>query len=190
MKHEGPVLRIPNETARRLYYDYIKEAYEETETFSLDLYEYGRLMRGMAYQGEWRPLFEYIAQRMKESMNLRDLITGEKSIQAFLSVYLGLSQCYILHTEKEMNQGFADIVMEPFTARYKEVKYSYILEIKYLKKGEKGKSLEAKIKKTEEQLKKYTLDKRFKKTIGKTNLVKLVLVFCGTELKYIEKAKY
>jgi hypothetical protein len=189
VKHEEPVLCIPNETARRLYYDYIKEAYEETETFSLDLYEYGRLMRGMAYQGEWKPLFVYIAQRMKESMNLRDLITGEKSIQAFLSVYLGLSQRYILHTEKEMNQGFADIVMEPFTARYKEVKYSYILEIKYLKKGEKGKSLEAKLKEAEEQLKKYTLDKKFKKTIGKTNLVKLVLVFCGTELKYIDEAK-
>lgn len=32
------------------------------------------------------------------------------------------------------------------------------------------------------------MDKKFKKTIGKTNLVKLVLVFCGTQLKYIEKA--
>lgn len=190
VKHEEPVLSIPNETVRRLYYDYIKEALEETETFSLDLYEYGRLMRGMAYQGDWRPLFEYIARRMNESMNLRDLITGEKSIQAFLSVYLGLSQRYILHTEKEMNQGFADIVMEPFTARYKEMKYSYIMEIKYLKKGEKGKKVETKIKEAEMQLMKYTLDKKFQKTIGKTRLIKLVLVFYGMELKYIDEAGY
>jgi hypothetical protein len=127
VKDEELILQIPNETARRLYYDYIKEAYEETDTFSMDWYVYGRLMHGLAYKGEWRPLFDSLAKQMKESMSLRDLITGEKSIQAFLNVYLGLSQLYIIHPEKELNKGFADIVMEPFTARYREMKYAYIL---------------------------------------------------------------
>jgi hypothetical protein len=127
VKDEELILQIPNETARRLYYDYIKEAYEETDTFSMDWYVYGRLMNGLAYKGEWRPLFDSLAKQMKESMSLRDLITGEKSIQAFLNVYLGLSQLYIIHPEKELNKGFADIVMEPFTARYREMKYAYIL---------------------------------------------------------------
>ena len=43
---------------------------------------YGNLMTDMAYDGEWRPLLEFITDRMKESMSLRDLITGEKSICA------------------------------------------------------------------------------------------------------------
>jgi hypothetical protein len=116
VKEEEFILQIPNETTRRLYYDYIKEAYEETEAFSMDWYIYNRLMHGMAYRGEWRPLFEYIGQRMKESITLQDLITGEKAVQVFLSVYLGLSQLYIIHTEKESNLGYADIFMEPFTA--------------------------------------------------------------------------
>jgi hypothetical protein len=182
---EEPILQIPNETARRLYYDYIKEAYEETKTFSMDWYVYGRLMHRMAYQGEWKPLFDYIAQQMKDSMSLRDLISGEKSIQAFLNVYLGLSQLYIIHVEKESNKGFADIVMEPFTARYREMKYSYILELKYLKKKETNKKLESTIKMAEEQLKKYSLDEKLKKTVENTTLIKLVLVFSGTELQYI-----
>jgi hypothetical protein len=182
---EATVLQVPNETARRLYYDYIKEAYEETDIFSMDLYDYGQLMRGMAYRGEWKALFEYIAQRMKASMSLRDLITGEKSVQAFLNVYLGLSQLYIIHSEKELNEGFADIVMEPFTARYRGMKYAYILEIKYIKKEDKDKNLELKIKDAEEQLKKYTLDEKLQKAVSGTTLVKLVLVFSGTELKYI-----
>jgi hypothetical protein len=185
MKGEEPILKIPNETARRLYYDYIKEAYEETNTFSMDWYVYGRLMHGMAYQGEWKPLFDYIAQQMKDRMSLQDLITGEKSIQAFLNVYLGISQLYIIHTEKESNQGFADIFMEPFTARYREMKYAYILELKYLKKKEADKKLAVTVKKAEEQLKKYSLDKKLEKTVENMILIKLVLVFSGTELKYI-----
>jgi len=187
VKAEQAVLQVPNETARRLYYDYIKEAYEETGTFSMDWYVYGRLMHGMAYRGEWEPLFKYIAQQMKKSMSLRDLITGEKSIQAFLNVYLGISQLYIIHPEKELNKGFADIVMEPFTARYKGMKYAYILELKYLKKKEAGKRLESTVNQAEEQLKAYNLDEKFKKAIEGTTLIKLVLVFSGTELKYIDE---
>ena len=185
---EATILQVPNETVRRLYYDYIKEAYEETDIFSLDLYDYDRLMRGMAYRGEWKPLFEYLAVRMEAGMGLRDLITGEKSIQAFLNVYLGLSQLYIIHSEKEMNKGFADIVMEPFVARYGGIKYAYILEIKYLKKGDKGKDLELKIKEAEEQLARYTGDEKFQKATAGTMVVKLVLVFSGTELTYIGEA--
>jgi hypothetical protein len=194
---EEPVLKIPNETVKRLFYDYINEAYEETETFAIDCYDYSRLVRGMAYRGEWKPLFDYLAQRMQESMSLRDLIRGEASIKAFLNVYLGLDQRYIIHTEKEMNTGFADIVLEPFLARYKEIKYSYILEIKYLKKGEqvrkdgnkvkerKADKIDKLIIEAEEQLKKYSIDEKFRKTIGSTSLIKLVLIFSGPELKYI-----
>lgn len=188
VKDEEPVLQVPNETARRLYYDYIKEAYQETDIFSMDWYIYSRLMHDMAYQGEWKPLFEYIAQRMKESMGLRDLITGEKSIQAFLNVYLGLSQLYIIHAEKELNKGFADIVLEPFTARYREMKYAYILEVKYIKKGDKNKKVDAIVKQAEEQLKKYSPDQKLKKSIEKAILIKLVLIFSGTELTYIGTA--
>jgi Predicted AAA-ATPase len=60
----------------------------------------------------------FITGRMKESLSLRDLITGEKAVQAFLNVYLGLGNLFILHSEKEMNKGYADLVMEPFLAKY------------------------------------------------------------------------
>ncbi len=185
---EELVLQIPNETAWRLFYDYISEAYEETGTFSMDLYDYERLMHAMAYKGEWKPLFDFIAQRMKESMGLRDLITGEKSIQAFLNVYLGLSQLYIIHAEKEYNKGFADIVLEPFSARYREMKYAYILEVKYIKSGDKSQKVETIVKQAEEQLEKYSRDKTIQKHIGKTSLIKLVLVFTGTELTYLDSS--
>jgi hypothetical protein len=186
-------LEIPNETAQRLYYDYIEEAYSETGIFSLDLSEYSDLMTDMAYDGKWELLFEYLTGRMEKSMSLRDLITGEKSIQAFLNVYLGLSDLYIIHSEKELNKGYADIVMEPFLARYEGIEYSYLLEIKYIPKtkGKNRKELEDNIRQLkieEEQLKRYSGDEKFEKNLGKTTVVKLVLIFLGNQLEYMGEA--
>jgi hypothetical protein len=63
-------------------------------------------MPNLAYDGQWEPLFNYICDLLRQSMSLRDLITGEKSVQAFLNVYLGLSNLFIIHTEKELNKGY------------------------------------------------------------------------------------
>ncbi|MCP4219958.1 MAG: AAA family ATPase, partial [bacterium] len=191
------VLRIPNETIRRLYYDYIREGYEETDVFALNLSTYGRLMKGAALRGEWEPLLGYLTGLMRESMSLRDLITGEKSIQAFLNVYLGLSDLYTVHPEREMNKGYADIVLEPFLARYEGIRYSYILEIKYLKTDKRAikqsktkpavtsKKVNKLREQAESQLRSYALDKRFSRTIGKTRLIKLVLIFSGSDALYM-----
>jgi hypothetical protein len=181
-------LEIPNETVKRLYYDYIEEAYRETGIFNLDLDKYANLMTDMAYDGKWRPLIEFITGRMKESMSLRDLITGEKSIQAFLNVYLGLSDLYIIHSEKEMNKGYADLALEPFLARYEGIKYSYLLEIKYLKSGVKrgDPGVQELINTAEEQLKNYSMDEKFAKNIENTRLIRLVLIFSGHEAIYID----
>jgi hypothetical protein len=185
------LLTIPNETVKRLYYSYIHEAYRETHIFDIDLSRYADLMTGMAYDGQWEPLIDFITSRMRESMSLRDLITGEKSIQAFLNVYLGLSQLYIIHAEKELDKGYADIVMEPFLARYEGMKYSYLMEIKYLNAGIKPVDSRVQQLRTKagDQLKHYSIDKKFKKTIGKTTLIKLVLVFSGHELIYLGKVE-
>ncbi|HLP45877.1 MAG TPA: AAA family ATPase, partial [Candidatus Kapabacteria bacterium] len=188
------VLSIPNETINRLYFDYIKETYAETGVFNLDIVKYSKWMKEMAFDGKWQPLVEYLSERMGASMGLRDLITGEKSIQAFLNVYLGLSNLYLIHSEKEVNKGFADIVMEPFLLQYPAIKYAYLIEIKYLNiasgktKKKQPRGLEDKIKtlreEAESQLKRYCLDEKFQKTIGQTTLIKLVLVFCGHRLVY------
>lgn len=200
-------LSIPNETIKRLYYDYLERGYKETDIFNLDLYKYSRLMSNMAYDGDWRPLFEYITTRMKESMSLRDLITGEKSIQAFLNVYLGLSNLYIIHAEKEFGKGFVDLLLEPFIARYEGMKYSYLLEIKYIKraegrklltKGSNRKMIEKKFEQdiktiataTEQQLKKYASDEKLNKILNQTKLIKLILIFSGHEILYIDELDF
>jgi len=180
-------LMIPNETIRRLYYDFIESAYRETGVFALDLSKYADLMSDFAYDGAWRPLFDFITGQMTESISLRDLMTAEKSIQTFLNVYLGLSNLFIIHSEKELNMGFSDLVMEPFTARYETIKFSCIIELKYLKSDAEPDDPAVKALAAEAltQLKKYAMDKKYIKTIAGTSLIKLVLVFSGHRLVYM-----
>jgi hypothetical protein len=184
-----PVLTIPNEMIKRLYYDYISESYRETGTLYLDMLKYSELVNGMAYRGNWQELVEYIAGRMEASLSLRDLMSGEKAHQVFWNVYLGLGTLYNVYPEKELNQGFADLVLVPLSVQYPGIKYSYLVELKYLKpsKDEKDNSQDV-IKKlrdeAESQLNRYSADEKLKKNIGSTTLKKLVLIFSGNRLVY------
>ncbi len=183
------ILKIPNESIRKLFYEYIREAYMETELFSLNHEKYSELMENMAYRGEWRPLFAYISQQMQSSLGLRDLISGEKFIQGFLTAYLGWSDLYSICSETELNKGYADLLMEPFLAKYEGVRYAYLIEIKYIKSSDsKSKQLPDRLKtEAKEQLKRYSLDEKLRKRLERTTLIKLALVFAGHELVYIEK---
>ncbi len=183
-------LVIPNESVKRLYYDYILEANQETGAFSMNMNTYIELIEAMAFRGEWEPLLTYIITLMGESMALRDFITGEKSLQAFLNVYLGLSDLFIIHSEKELNKGYADLFIEPFLTRYPEVAHAYLIEIKYVspdKKVSRAKLNQLK-KEAETQLNQYHLDKKFQKVLEKTTLTRLIMIFSGHKHLYLGKA--
>jgi hypothetical protein len=70
--------------------------------------------------------------------------------------------------------------------------YSYLIEIKYIKARGKNKestpgNIESIKKKAVAQLDRYCLDEKFQKAIGKTTLVKVILVFSGHRLVYREE---
>ncbi|MGE5343625.1 MAG: AAA family ATPase [Candidatus Omnitrophota bacterium] len=183
------ILKIPNESIKHLYYDYITKTFGETGLITLNLNKYEALMKEMAFNGRWKPLLEYLAEQMGTSMGVRDLMKGEKSIQAFLNVYLGLSGLYLVSSEMELKKGYADLVLEPFLAQYPGLKYAYLFEIKYIKPLAKKKEIpKEKLDKLKEdaraQLDQYGSDERFLKVIGKTALKKIILIFCGHRLVY------
>jgi hypothetical protein len=84
--------------------------------------------------------------------------------------------------------------MEPFLAVYKGIRYAYALEIKYIKRGKKTREwTEAEIRRlqaeAEAQLKHYTDDEKLRKSIQKTTLIRLVLIFSGHQLLHINEIK-
>ena len=180
------VLTIPNEFVKRLFYDFIKDTYEDINVFSLDMLTYANLLEDFAISGKWQPLIEFIAGRMEASLGIRDLIDREKALQVFWNVYLGLNTLYIIYTEKELNQGFADLALVPILLQYPAIKYSYIMELKYLKTSGDDPVDPQKIKElkeeAEKQLHQYCRDEKFQKAIGQTILKKLILIFRGNRM--------
>ncbi len=182
------LLTIPNEVIKRLYYEYIRECYRDTEVFNINFYKLDELFTDFAYEGRWEALIDYLAGEMKCQTAVRDYIEGEKAIQTFLRVYLGFSNYYITRTEAELNLGYSDILMLPGIHSFPDMKYSYLFEIKYIKVSEYSeKVLQEKIKEAQKGLKKYGDDASLLKQIGSTELIKAIFVFCGAELKYRAK---
>jgi len=184
---DTPILSIPNETVKHLYYDYINDSYKDTGILSIDEFEYNRLIKSLAYKGDWKPLIDYISKEMNESLGLRDLMTAEKAHQVFWNVYLGMNKLYNVYSERELNQGFADLVLEPLLDRNPGIKYSYIIELKYIKpsdyeKDDGAEKVNALCSEAETQLNRYYMDEKFQKTMGKTTLKKLILIFSGNRL--------
>ena len=81
-----PRLAIPNQTVRRLLYGYLRDAYRDVEVFSVDLFTFDRLLRRMANEGAWEPVFAFLRDAVAAQTGIRDYIGGEKVIQGFLEV--------------------------------------------------------------------------------------------------------
>jgi len=172
---------------RQLYYEYIREVYRDTEIFNIDLYKLGILFKRMAYNGKWEDLCSFLIEEMNKQTSLRDYIEGERSIQTFFRAYLNVSNYYITRTEYELNKGYCDILLLPNLLQYPDIKYSYLIELKYIKPSDYAEALqEKKIKDDREKLKRYEGDEGLKKLMGNTEIRKIILLFSGIELKYKE----
>jgi hypothetical protein len=125
-----------------------------------------------------------LADEIEKQTSVRDYLTGEKVIQTFLLAYLNVSDYFITRSEEEMGKGFADLYMEPFLAKYPDVKYSYLIELKYMTRGEfsEDKSAE-KLSEAEDQLARYAADERVVRRSRGTTLKRIAMVYSGWELK-------
>ena len=57
-------------------------------------------------------------------------------IQGLLAAYLSIADYYVFRSEAELGKGHADIALEPLIARYPQLRRGYLIELKYLSRGE------------------------------------------------------
>jgi len=187
---KGPrqVLSIPNLTVKKLMYSYFRETLREMDSFHADIYEFADHMDSMAYDGNWQSVIHFITEQIKSQTSVRNYLDGERAIQMFLLAYLNLTDHYITFNEPEMNKGYADIFLEPFLAKYPDLKYGYLIELKYIsrKKYSKEKQDEI-IVQAKDQLEKYSRDHQLKMMCEGFVLKRIVLVYKGWELVYFEE---
>jgi len=191
-----PFLHIPNETIKQMVFEYIRRSFENAYGFSVQLYELLLLVRKMAYRGEFKEAFEFIENEIKKQSSLRDFIDGETFVKAFYLSFLNIYDFYISASEEELNKGYADLIMKPFYIKYKDIKFAYLIELKYIKRSVKDKEfddlLQQKILEASNQLNQYSEDEYERQMLGlppygMVTLKKVIIVFHGWELAYCEE---
>ncbi|MCP4104799.1 MAG: AAA family ATPase [Desulfobacteraceae bacterium] len=180
---ERQLLSIPNITVKKLMYGYIRDAFDDTDIFRIDIWELAGMVHEMAYCGDWKPVFRFIAEEIKEQTSVRNYLDGERAVQMFLLAYLNISNYYLCQTEREISKGYADIFLEPFLAKFPDIKYGYLIEMKYIKRSEYSEAMKhEKIRQAENQLQKYANDEKLKKLTRDYTLKRLILIYKGWEL--------
>ena len=176
-------LGVPNQTVRRLMYGYLRDAYRDVGVFAVDHLTFEDLTWAMARDGAWRPAMDYLADAVRRQTSVRDYIQGERMLQGFLAAYLGAASCFVFHTESELGKGYADMVLTPLTARYPSLRHGYVVELKYLKRGDGGEALvPSALDAATEQLGGYLADERLAREYPGVRFTGLALVFRGWEL--------
>ena len=184
----SPVLRIPNHTVRKLMYGYLRNAFQDVNIFRIDLWSFANLMRDMAYEGKWQPLFDFLAEEVHRQTSIRDYLSGEKVIQGFLSAYLNVTDYYLTWSEHELGKGFADLYLEPFLARFPDMRYGYLIELKYISRGDfSDNTLQKTIQEAAVQVDQYAGDARLQEIAQQVTLKKVIIVYNGWELVYREE---
>ena len=97
-----PRLGVPNQTVRQLTYGYLRDACDDVGVFAVDLYKLERLTHRMAYEGDWRPVLEFLRDAVARQTGIHDCLSGEKVVQGFLAAYLNVTSCFVFHTEREL----------------------------------------------------------------------------------------
>ena len=181
-------LGIPNQTVRQLMYGYLRDGFRDVGAFNPDLYAFERLLIAMANKGEWRPVFEFLAEAVVAQSGIRDYIAGEKFLQGFFAAFLGFSDFFVFRSEAELGKGYADIVLEPLLAKYPHLRRGYLIELKYLKQGESDARIEAASRAATAQLRRYVADERLARQYPDVRFTGLVVVFRGWEMVVCDAA--
>ena len=188
------LLKVPNLTIRSILFSYLVEAFNEAEIFNIDISTLAEMGEKMAYDGDWKPFFNFFSEQIYKQTSVRDFMEGEKTVQMFHLVYLNLVNYFIVHSETEMGKGFSDLWLTPNFIAHPQMQHCYLIEFKYVKR-----ELEAEIKNREsalaqklnaqatEQLHRYASDPRIPYAKSKTTLHLLLVIYCGWEMVACEE---
>ena len=183
-KGQRLLLGIPNNNVRKQYYEYLLEQYNERAT--IDSATLDNAFDSMAFDGDWHEALQYIADAYKENTSVRSAIEGERNIQGFFTALLSLNNYYLLAPELEFSHGYCDFFLLPDHRVYK-AEHSYIIELKYLSKGESEARVEAQWTEAVEQIERYAADEKLQSMLNGTVLHKIVAQFSGWDMIRIEE---
>ena len=179
-------LSIPNQVVREQMYNYLLDIYREND-LRYDRYKMGNLESDLAYDGNWKEYFQYIADCIKTFSSQRDKQKGEYYVHGFTLALTSQNMYYRPVSEQDNQEGYADIFLLPMLGAYKDMEHSYIIELKYARSSDTMKRVEELRQKGIMQANRYAATEMVQRHIGHTQLHKLVVVFHGVDMAVCEE---
>ena len=177
---------IPNEVVRDQMYTYLLDTYKEND-LTYERYDKSKLESQMAYRGEFKPYFDYIADCLKRYSSQRDKQKGEAFVHGFTLAMTSQNQFYRPISELDNDGGYADIFLCPLTDIYQDMTDSYIVELKYCKTDTSDTQLEQLLADASAQITRYADSDIVREAVKTTRLHKLVVIYRGTEMAACEE---
>ena len=179
-------LTIPNQVVREQLYSYLLDTYNEAD-LRFDNWEKGKLASAMAYRGDWKAYFDYIAECLHRYSSQRDKQKGEAYVHGFTLAMTAQNRFYRPISEQENQEGYADIFMFPLLNIYKDMLHSYIIELKYAKGKDSDEKVEQLRQEAITQANRYAASETVQKAIGTTTLHKIIVVYQGMKMVVCEE---
>lgn len=177
---------IPNEVVRDQMYTYLLDTYKENDLV-YDRYSKGKLESKLAYDGQFKPYFEYIADCLKKYSSQRDKQKGEAFVHGFTLAMTSQNKFYRPISELDNDGGYADIFLSPLCDIYKDMVDSYIIELKYSKSQTTDEQVKKLFEEASAQISRYADSDMVREAVKTTKLHKLVVIYRGTEMVACEE---
>ena len=179
---------IPNEVVRDQMYTYLLDTYKENE-LTYEAYDKGKLESKLAYDGDYKPYFDYIADCLKRYASQRDKQKGEAFVHGFTLAMTSQCQFYRPISELDNDGGYADIFLSPLCDIYKDMTDSYIVELKYCKSSTTDEQVKKLFTEASAQIRRYADSDIVRESVKTTQLHKLVVIYRGTEMVECKEAE-
>ena len=177
---------IPNEVVRDQMYTYLLDTYKENDLV-YDRYSKGKLESKLAYDGQFKPYFEYIADCLKKYSSQRDKQKGEAFVHGFTLAMTSQNKFYRPISELDNDGGYADIFLSPLCDIYKDMVDSYIIELKYSKSQTTDEQVKKLFEEASVQISRYADSDMVREAVKTTKLHKLVVIYRGAEMVACEE---
>ena len=172
---------IPNEVVRDQMYTYLLDTYKEND-LTFESYDKNKLESMLAFDGEYKPYFGYIADCLKRFSSQRDKQKGEAYVHGFTLAMTSQCQFYRPISELDNDGGYADIFLLPLCDIYKDMTDSYIVELKYCKGNTTDEQVVKLYEEAKAQICRYADSDMVKAAVKTTKLHKLVVIYRGIEM--------
>ncbi len=173
----GYDLEIPNRVIRELQWEHLALLLKDEARIDVDVDELRRALGAMAVEGDIAPFLDLFHAQVLKALGVKDTRRpDEKTLKLLLMMYASLGRAFHPLSEKEFAQGYCDLFLGA-SRNVAGARYSWLIEIKYLKAG----AAEAAFEEAARQVERYASDAALLPILLDTRELRAgMIVFVGT----------